>query len=155
MKTDQFIYAVKRLRGLKLKVETCGEGIIVRNRFDDLVLLIDGDELCNIDTRCSGFRNLNDVDKVELYKLCNKYIMTNVEELEEPKQYKLKHKLVEEGYLNYYLDHIGDENKLKFSNSHETDSFKTAFTIQEWESITGMTWIDLLLQFKAIEENVK
>ena len=152
MKTHQFIYAVKRLRGLKLKVETCGEGIIVRNRFDDLVLLIDGDELCNIDTRCNGFRNLNDVDKIELYKLCNRYVTSSVEEREEQKKYKLKHKLAKGySYLNY--DEVAKE--LSFSTEEQIGAFKTVFTIQEWESLTEQTWEDLLIQFKAIEENVK
>ena len=148
MKTDQFIYAVKRLRGLELKVETYDEVIVVRNRIDDLVLLIDGDELCNIDTRCSGFRNLNDVDKIELYKLCNRYVTSSVEEREEPKKYKLKHKLAKVySYLNY------DEGfkELIFSTEKQIGVFKTVFTIQEWESLTEQTWEDLLIQFKAIE----
>ena len=151
MKTSGFIYEVKRLRGLELKVETYDEMIIVRNRFNELVLVIDVDELCNVDTRFNGFRTLSDGDKIELYKLCNRYVTSIVEKREEPKKYKLRHKLVKDSYLNYYLGYIKDENELRFSNSHETDSFKTAFTIQEWEMLTGQNWEVLLLQFKAIE----
>ena len=152
MKTDQFIYAVKRLRGLELKVETYDEVIVVRNRIDDLVLLIDGDELCNIDTRCSGFRNLNDVDKIELYMLCNRYVTSSVEEREEPKKYKLKHKLAK-GYS--YLNYDEGAKELRFSTEKQIGVFKTVFTIQEWESLTEQTWEDLLIQFKAVEENVQ
>ena len=151
MKTSEFIYEVKRLRGLELKVETYDEMIVVKNRFNEPVLVIDVDELCNVDTRFNGFRTLSDVDKIDLYTLCNRYVTSSVEEREEPKKYKLRHKLVKDSYLNYYLGYIKDENELRFSNSHETDSFKTAFTIQEWEMLTGQNWEVLLLQFKAIE----
>ena len=84
-----------------------------------------------------------------LLDLFYEYAKTPLEEREEPKKYKLKHKLVRgnDGYLNY----AGSKKELIFSNSHETSSFKTAFTIQEWEALTEQTWEDLLLQFKAIE----
>ena len=147
MKTSEFIYEVKRLRGLELKVETYDEMIIVRNRFNEHVLVIDVDELCNVDTRFNGFRTLSDGDKIELYKLCNRYVTSIVEEREEPKKYKLRHKLVKDAYLNY----VKDEKEFKFSTNEEIGRFKTSFTIQEWESLTEQTWEDLLLQFKAIE----
>ena len=147
MKTSVFIYEVKRLRGLELKVETYDEMIVVRNRFNEYVLAIDVDELCNVDTRFNGFRTLSDVDKIDLYTLCNRYVTSSVEEREEPKKYKLRHKLVEFAYLNY----SEDRQELDFSTEYETSNFKTKFTIQEWESLTEQTWEDLLLQFKAIE----
>lgn len=79
MKTSMFVDEVKRLRGLGLKVEVDDEIIVVKNRFNEFVLVIDVDELCNIDTRFNGFRNLNVDDKLELYMLCNRYVMNSVE----------------------------------------------------------------------------
>lgn len=103
------------------------------------------------DTSWNGFYELKKQSKDRLLTLIYEYAMTPLEEREEPKKYKLRHKLVKDSYLNYYLDYIEAENGLRFSNSHEIGSFKTAFTIQEWETLTGQTWEDLLLQFKAIE----
>ena len=99
----------------------------------------------------TDFGNFSKSSQELLLDLFYEYAKTPLEEREEPKKYKLKHKLVEDAYLNYFKDCIEDENKLRFSNSHETGSFKTEFTIQEWESLTEQTWEDLLLQFKAIE----
>lgn len=74
--------------------------------------------------------------------------MTPLEEREEPKKYKLKHKLtIRDGYLNY----VENKKELAFSTDLEIGYTKTAFTIKEWESLTEQTWEDLLLQFKAIE----
>ncbi len=151
MKTSEFIDAVEGLKKMELKVETHDVSIVVKGNFNEYVLVVDTDELYNIDTRFDGFKALSDNDKIKLYELCNKYVVTNIEEREEPKKYKLKHRLVEDAYLNYFKDYIENENRLKFSNSHETSSFKTVLTIQEWESLTEQTWEDLLLQFKAIE----
>ena len=154
MKTSEFIDAVKGLKKMELKVETHDVSIVVKGKFNEYVLVVDTDELYSIDTIFDGFKALSDNDKIKLYELCNKYVVTNIEEREEreePKKYKLKHKLVEDSYLNYYLGYIENVNKLRFSNSYETGSFKTVFTIQEWESLTEQTWEDLLLQFKAIE----
>lgn len=92
MKTSEFIYEVKRLRGLELEVETYDEMLIVKNRFNENVLFIDVDDLCNVDTRFNGFRTLSDGDKIELYKLCNRYVTSSVEEREEreePKKCKM------------------------------------------------------------------
>ena len=148
MKTVQFIYEVKRLRWLDLKVETYDEVIVVKNRLNDPVLLIDGDELCNIDTRFTGFRTLSDGDKIELYKLCNRYVTSSVEEREELKKYKLKHKLIK---LNNYLNYVESNKELIFSTEMELGDLRTVFTIQEWETLTKQPWEDLLIQFKAIE----
>ena len=79
MKTSEFVSEVKRLSGLGLKVEVDDEIIVVKNRFNEFVLVIDVDELCNIDTRFNGFRNLGVADKLELYMLCNRYVMNSVE----------------------------------------------------------------------------
>ena len=68
----------------------------------------------------------------------------------EPMKYKLRHKLVEFAYLNY----SEDRQELDFSTEYETSNFKTAFTIQEWEALTEQIWEDLLVQFKAIENEV-
>lgn len=148
MKTSEFIDAVKGLRRMELKVETHDVAIVVKSKFNEYVLVVDTNELYNIDTRFDGFRALSDNDKIKLYKLCNRYIMTNVEEREEPKKYKLKHKLVREcSYLNYRKR----DKELRFSTGEQVGQYKTAFTIREWEALTEQTWEDLLLQFKAIE----
>ena len=145
MKTSEFIYEVKRLRGLELKVETYGEMIKVRNRFNEHVLVIDVDGLCNVDTRFNGFRKLNNDDKIALYMLCNSYVMNSVGV---EKKYKLKHKLIK---VNGYLNYVESDKELIFSTEIELGDFRTVFTIQEWETLTGQNWEVLLLQFKAIE----
>ena len=151
MKTSEFIDAVKGLRRLRLKIEAHDVAIVVKNRPNEYVLVVDTGELYSIDTRFDGFKALSDNDKIKLYELCTKYIMTNVEEREEQKKYKLRHKLVEGIYLNYFKDRIEDENKLRFSTGEQIGVYKTEFTIQEWETLTEQTWEDLLIQFKAIE----
>ena len=150
MRTSEFIERVLEV-----------EGVVSRKDHDNSVVFIgrDGKILARVfvnethafDHAWHGFYELKKQSKDRLLTLIYEYAMTPLEEREEPKKYKLKHKLVEDAYLNYFKDCIEDENKLRFANSHETGSFKTAFTIQEWEVLTEQTWEDLLLQFKAIE----
>lgn len=101
-----------------------------------------------ISTGYGNFKKLPSFAQELLLDLLYQYARTPLEEREEQKKYKLKHKLVKEnGYLNY----VENNKELTFSTSEERGSFKTSFTIQEWEVLTEQTWEELLLQFKAIE----
>ena len=97
-------------------------------------------------TYCDSFSELPSLSQELLLDLLYQYAMTPLEKREEPKKYKLKHKLVEFSYLNY----VEKDEELIFSSEIETAEFKAAFTIQEWEALTEQTWEDLLLQFKEI-----
>ena len=100
-------------------------------------------------TYWDSFSELSSFAQELLLDLLYQYAITPLEEREEPKRYKLQHKLVEDAYLNYVKDR---RKKLTFSNGIEFLEYaRTIFTIQEWEMLTGQKWEDLLLQFKAIE----
>ena len=100
-------------------------------------------------TYCDSFSELSSFAQELLLDLLYQYAITPPEEREEPKRYKLQHKLVEDAYLNYVKDR---RKKLTFSKGIEFLEYaRTIFTIQEWEMLTGQKWVDLLLQFKAIE----
>ena len=100
-----------------------------------------------ISTGYGNFKKLHSLSQELLFGLLYQYAKTPIEEREEPKKYKLRHKLTKDEYLNYGEN----EKELTFSSEDETSNFKTKFTIKEWESLTEQTWEDLLLQFKAIE----
>lgn len=134
------------------------EGVVSRKDHDNSVVFIgrDGKILARVfvnethafDHAWHGFYELKKQSKDRLLTLIYEYAMTPLEEREEPKKYKLKHKLAK-GYS--YLNYGEHDKELRFSTEEQIGVFKTAFTIQEWESLTEQTWEDLLLQFKAIE----
>ena len=104
-------------------------------------------ERFKIVTDFGNFSKLPSFSQELLLDLFYEYAKTPLEEREEPKKYKLKHKLIKEcGYLN-----VENKKELTFSSDREIGYIRTAFTIQEWEALTEQTWEDLLLQFKAIE----
>ena len=102
-----------------------------------------------ISTDYGNFFKLPSFSQELLLDLLYQYATTPLEEREEPKKYKLKHKLIRgnDGYLNY----AGSKKELIFSTEAEVRDIRATATIQEWESLTEQTWEDLLLQFKAIE----
>lgn len=104
-----------------------------------------------ISTDYGYFSKLSSSSQELLLDLLYQYAMTPLEKREEPKRYRLFHKLVEEDYERY-LNFKVDENRLLFSDKNEGKFHKTIFTIKEWEEITDMSWDELLLQFNAEEE---
>ena len=152
MKTSEFIEQALEVEGVASH-KNCDNRVVVFIGRDGVILVkVYVNETRAFDIFWTSFHELKKQSKDRLLTLIYKYTTTPIEKREEPKKYKLKHKLVRRcGYLNYYFDCVEGENELKFSNSHETGSFKTVFTIQEWEALTEQTWEDLLLQFKAIE----
>ena len=147
MKTSEFIERVtlnKNIIGLEIEDVECFR--LISRRRKTLARVSKNKEL-EIDTESSDFSFLPKKEKEDLFYLIIEYARTPLEEREEPKKYKLRHKLVKDSYLNY----IKDEKELEFSTEDENSQFKTAFTIQEWEALTEQAWEDLLLQFKAIE----
>ena len=152
MKTSEFIERVLEIDGVASHENRDNCVVVFIGRGGVTLAKVFVDDTHAFDTSWNGFYELKKQSKDRLLTLIYEYTMTPIEKREEPKKYKLKHKLVRRcGYLNYYFDCVEGENELKFSNSHETGSFKTVFTIQEWEALTEQTWEDLLLQFKAIE----
>ena len=149
MKTSEFIEKALEVEGVASYENRDNYVIVFIGRGGTTLAKVFVDETHAFDTSWNGFYELKKQSKDRLLTLIYEYAMTPPEEREDPKKYKLKHKLIRgnDGYLNY----AGSKKELIFSNSHETSSFKTAFTIQEWEALTEQTWEDLLLQFKAIE----
>ena len=151
MKTSELIKKAMEIEGINDYRQEGEMLCFYASKRNEIVAYVNLIKKFKIATDFGNFSKLPSFSQELLLDLFYEYAKTPLEEREEPKKYKLRHKLVEDSYLNYYLGYIKDENELRFSNSHETDSFKTAFTIQEWESLTEQTWEDLLLQFKAIE----
>lgn len=148
MRTSEFIEKVtlnKNIIGLEIEGVECFR--LISKRSKTLARVSKSKEL-EIDTDYNNFSFLPKKEKEDLFYLIIEYAMTPLEEREEPKKYKLKHKLAR-GYS--YLNYDEDEKELRFSTEKQIGVFKTNFTIQEWETLTGQTWEDLLLQFKAIE----
>ena len=148
MRTSEFIEKVnlnKNIIGLEIEDVECFR--LISKRRKTLARVSKSKEL-EIDTDSNDFSFLPKKEKEDLFSLIIEYAMTPLEEREEPKKYKLKHKLVR-GYS--YLNYDEDEKELRFSTEKQIGVFKTNFNIQEWETLTGQTWEDLLLQFKAIE----
>ena len=148
MRTSEFIEKVtlnKNIIGLEIEDVECFR--LISKRSKTLARVSKSKEL-EIDTDYNNFSFLPKKEKEDLFSLIIEYAMTPLEEREEPKKYKLKHKLVR-GYS--YLNYDEDEKELRFSTEKQIGVFKTNFNIQEWETLTGQTWEDLLLQFKAIE----
>lgn len=152
MKTSEFIERVLEVEGV-VSHKNCDNCVVTFIGRDDITLAkVRVNETHSFDTSWNGFYELNKQSKDRLLALLYHYAITPLEEREEPKRYKLKHKLVRGcGYLNYHEC----DKELEFSTGRQTDIYKTAFTIQEWEALTEQTWEDLLLQFKAIGEEKK
>ena len=114
-----------------------------------LIATVSENEPAKMNTNYFRFGYMKKYSKLELLALLYEYATTPLEEREEPKKYKLKHKLIRgnDGYLNY----AGSKKELIFSSETEIRDIRATATIQEWESLTEQTWEDLLLQFKAIE----
>lgn len=149
MKTSHFIDEVKRFRGLELRVAVNDEIISIKNSFDVYVLVIDVDEICGIDTRLRGFRNLSDVEKIELYALCNRYVMGYVEDRKSSEKWALEHR-----WLNYGKRTFLNYNKLLKAVTLDTvldnPNVLTLFTGEDWEKYTGRTIDDLMKEFKPV-----
>jgi len=148
MKTSELIERVLEIDGVEyVDDNSCGVFLAIKG-IDKMTLAgVKTKEMHAIDTSYRFFSNLAFSERKELFSLLVEYATTPLEEREEPKKYKLRHKLTKSEYLNY----SDVDSKLLFDNEHENKIYKTAFTIQEWETLTEQTWEDLLLQFKAIE----
>ena len=148
MKTSELIKRVMEIEGVDDYRLDEGMLCFYASEQGGIVAYADRINKFEISTGYGNFKKLHSFSQELLLDLLYQYAKTPIEEREEQKKYKLKHKLVRgAGYLNY----IEDEKELRFSTEIEIENFKTAFTIQEWESLTEQTWEDLLMQFKAIE----
>ena len=146
MKTSEFIEKALKIEGVVRCPET-NNTIYIQNSYKHNIAYVEKSKRFEMVTAVDSDLALNNSGKEELFMLMTEYAKTPIEEREEQKKYKLKHKLVSEnGYLN-----VENKKVLMFSTNTEIGYIRTTFTIQEWELITGMTWEDLLLQFKAIE----
>ena len=146
MKTSEFIEKALKIEGVVRCPET-NNTIYIQNSYKHNIAYVEKSKRFEMVTAVDSDLALNNSGKEELFMLMTEYAKTPIEEREEQKKYKLKHKLVSEnGYLN-----VENKKVSMFATDMEIGYIRTTFTIQEWESITGMTWEDLLLQFKAIE----
>lgn len=146
MKTSEFIEKALKIEGV-VRCHEINNTIYIENSCKHNIAYVEKSKRFEMVTAIDSDLVLNKGGKEELFMLMTEYATTPLEEREEQKKYKLRHKLAKGGYLNY----IENKKELGFSTGEEVGSFKTIFTIQEWEVLTGQTWEDLLLQFKAIE----
>ena len=151
MRTSELIKRVMEIEGIN-DCRQDGEMLcLYASKQNEIVAYVNLIKKFKIATDFGNFSKLPSFSQELLLDLLYEYAKTPLEEREEreePKKYKLKHKLVRGGsYLNYHEC----DKELEFSTARQTDIYKTAFTIQEWEVLTEQTWEDLLLQFKAIE----
>lgn len=146
MKTSEFIGKALEINGVESFEND--RYIKLRNISGGIIAIVGTKETHVLITDYRGFDILSINSKRQLFSLLVEYAKTPLEEREEPKKYKLKHKLIKvDGYLNY----VERKKELIFSTDTEIGGIRVAFTIQEWEVLTEQTWEDLLLQFKAIE----
>ena len=148
MKTSEFIERVLEVEGVGSHKER-GSYVSFITRDGSMLASVFVKRTHAFDTAWTSFHELKKQSKDHLLTLIYEYAMTPLEAREEPKKYKLKHKLIRgnDGYLNY----AGSKKELIFSSETEIRDIRATATIQEWESLTEQTWEDLLLQFKAIE----
>lgn len=146
MKTSEFIEKALEIDGVEsFKIDRY---IKLRNIIGGIIATVDTKETHVLITDYHGFEIISINSKRQLFSLLVEYVKTPLEEREEPKKYKLKHKLIRgDGYLNY----VENKKELIFSTDTEIGGVRATFTIQEWEVLTERTWEDLLIQFKAIE----
>ena len=149
MKTSEFIERVLEIDGVESVSDNYEVLLTVKDCDKRTLASVKTKEKYAIDTSYRFFSNLAFSQRKELFSLLVEYGETPVGKREEPKKYKLKHKLIRgnDGYLNY----AGSKKELIFSSETEIRDIRATATIQEWESLTEQTWEDLLLQFKAIE----
>ena len=147
MKTSELIKRVMEIEGVGDYCQSEEMLTFYESEQEGLVAYANRINKFEISTGYGNFKKLPSFSQELLLDLLYQYAMTPIEEREEPKKYKLRHKLVEYALLIY----SEERQELDFSTEYETSNFKTAFTIQEWEALTEQTWEDLLLQFKEIE----
>lgn len=88
-----------------------------------------------IDTSWSGFEKLEQHEVEHIIGTAYKYIMTPLEEREEPKKYYLRLPDNFEVEYGYYLNHYVDYNGWGFHSKDEEEGIKTQFTRDEIDSI--------------------
>lgn len=146
MKTSELIKRVMEIEGIDDYRQDEGMLCFYASEQNGIVAYANRINKFDISTGYGNFSKLHSLSQELLLDLLYQYAMTPLEEREEPKKYKLRHKLVEFAYLN-----VENKKELAFSTDMEIGYIKTTFTIQEWEVLTEQTWEDLLLQFEAIE----
>ena len=146
MKTSELIKRVMEIEGIDDYRQDEGMLCFYASEQNGIVAYANRINKFDISTGYGNFSKLHSLSQELLPDLLYQYAMTPLEEREEPKKYKLRHKLVEFAYLN-----VENKKELAFSTDMEIGYIKTTFTIQEWEVLTEQTWEDLLLQFEAIE----
>ena len=149
MKTSELIESVMEIEGINDYRQSEEMVCFYASKKDRILAYANKIEKFKIATDFGNFSKLPSFSQELLLDLFYEYAKTPLEEREEPKKYKLKHKLIRgnDGYLNY----AGSKKELIFSSETEIRDIRATATIQEWESLTEQTWKDLLLQFKAIE----
>ena len=148
MKTSELIKKAMEIEGINDYRQEGEMLCFYASKRNEIVAYVNLIKKFKIATDFGNFSKLPSFSQELLLDLFYEYAKTPLEEREEPKKYKLKHKLVgDEGYLNY----AGSKKELIFSTETEIRDIRATATIQEWESLTEQTWEDLLLQFKAIE----
>ena len=149
MKTSELIKRVMEIEGVSDYRQSEEMLCFYASKRNEIVAYVNLIKKFKIATDFGNFSKLPSSSQELLLDLFYEYAKTPLEAREEPKKYKLKHKLIRgnDGYLNY----AGSKKELIFSSETEIRDIRATATIQEWESLTEQTWEDLLLQFKAIE----
>ena len=150
MKTKEFIKAIEKLGHYPYE-----ENVIIKVTRSQSIPFVYADVATNhqnvLGTDYFPFIELSKDEQAELLDVLIEYARTPIEEREEEKVYRLRHKWLKENcedgdaYLNF-----NKRYKMCFlSTDLETTSVTPLGTRAEWEQRTGRTWAQLMQEFDA------
>ena len=152
MKTSEFIKAVKKLGYYPYE-----ENVIIkvtRSQTNPTSFAHVSKKYQNVfTTDYFPFMELSNEKQVELLDVLIEYARTPIEEREEEKVYRLRHKWLEKNCedRDAYLNFNKFDKTCFLSNDLETTSVTPIGTRAEWEQRTGRTWSQLMNEFDAEE----
>jgi hypothetical protein len=150
MKTKEFIKAIEKLGYYPYE-----ENVIIKVTRSQSIPFVYADVATNhqnvLGTDYFPFMELSNEKQVELLDVLIEYARTPIEEREEEKVYRLRHKWLEENCENRdaYLNFDKCDKTCFLSNDLEATSVTLLGTRAEWEQRTGRTWAQLTQEFDA------
>lgn len=141
MKTAEFI---KIMKSHGYTVTRIFESIFIKKNYST-ILEISEYKFGHLDTRWGGFDELTQSEQELVLGTAFKYIMTPIEEREEPKKYYLRipnYWVFSRNYLNY---HTVDKSYW-FGTTDEGPDWKTQFTQEEIENLPNQEFVKSLIK---------
>ena len=139
MKTSEF---VKVMESYGYTATRIFESIFIKKNYST-ILEISEYKFGHLDTRWGGFDELTQSEQELVLETAFKYIMTPIEEREEPKKYYLR---LPKGYniVNTYLNYDTECDEYMFSDNVETDEYQTKFTQEEIDNLPNQNFVKTL-----------